>query len=247
MSERAALTRLRREYSHIQNEKIPHIVARPSEKNMLTWHFVLHDLPSESPYCGGVYWGRLAFPKEYPLKPPAIYMNTQSGRFETHVRLCLSMSDFHPESWNPSWRIESILIGLVSFMLDPNEPRTTGGVHTSAQRRRELAVASFDANQGNAEFRELFPEFCAEAQRHTSGLFFLNEPPAAFLEAFAASSPPATSPTIPGAMLAAGVQQPVNVAGARRDGPGLPKALLALSVLVLFLSCVGYFASRGSN
>ena len=32
------------------------------------------------------------------------------------VRLCLSMSDYHPESWNPSWSIETLLVGLQSFM-----------------------------------------------------------------------------------------------------------------------------------
>ena len=140
MAEKAALTRLRREYAIIQQSpKIPHIVARPSETNILVWHFVLHDLPAETPYRGGVYEGKLVFPREYPLKPPAIYMLTPSGRFDINTRLCLSMSDFHPESWNPSWRIESILVGLVSFMLDPSEPRTTGGMHTSEGKRRDYA------------------------------------------------------------------------------------------------------------
>lgn len=143
---------------------------------MLVWHYVLHDLPAESPYNGGVYWGKLVFPKEYPLKPPAIFMLTPSGRFETGVRLCLSMSDFHPETWNPSWRIESILIGLISFMLDPAEPVTTGGMQASPAKRREYARASFDHNVGNAEFRELFPECCDQAKRRPCGSFFLEAP-----------------------------------------------------------------------
>ena len=119
--------------------------------------FVLHDLPAETPYRGGVYEGKLVFPQEYPLKPPSIYMITASGRFEVNTRLCLSMSDFHPESWNPSWRIESILVGLVSFMLDHNEPRTTGGMHASEAKRRELALASFTFNAQRKEFQQLFP------------------------------------------------------------------------------------------
>ena len=36
---------------------------------------------------------------DYPFKPPSLLMVTPSGRFETGVRLCLSMSDFHPETW----------------------------------------------------------------------------------------------------------------------------------------------------
>jgi ubiquitin-protein ligase len=54
-----------------------------------------------SPYEGGYYHGKLKFPPEYPLKPPSILMLTPSGRFKPNTRLCLSMSDFHPETWNP--------------------------------------------------------------------------------------------------------------------------------------------------
>ena len=43
-----------------------------------------------------------------------------SGRFETNTRLCLSMSDYHPESWNPSWSVETLLVGLQSFMYEEN-------------------------------------------------------------------------------------------------------------------------------
>lgn len=232
MSERAAITRLRREYSNIQAEKIPHIVARPTEKDLLVWHYVLHDLPTSSPYTGGVYWGKLVFPRGYPLQPPAIYMLTPSGRFEINMRLCLSMSDFHPESWNPSWRIESILIGLVSFMLDPNEPRTTGGVHAPVAKRRELAKASFDSNRGHAEFRELFPEFCDETKLHPAGGFFLQElPPVEALRALAATPNPMRC----AGDEAAGADGAGNPDAAGGRG-GLPATLVALSLLVLVVS-----------
>lgn len=38
-------------------------------------------------------------------------------RFKTHMRLCLSMSDFHPDTWNPAWSVSTILTGLLSFMV----------------------------------------------------------------------------------------------------------------------------------
>lgn len=43
-------------------------------------------------------------------------MITPSGRFQVDTRLCLSISDFHPDTWNPSWTVSTILMGLVSFM-----------------------------------------------------------------------------------------------------------------------------------
>lgn len=44
-------------------------------------------------------------------------MITPNGRFQSNTRLCLSMSDFHPDTWNPAWSVESILKGLLSFMV----------------------------------------------------------------------------------------------------------------------------------
>ena len=37
-------------------------------------------------------------------------------------RLCLSISDFHPDTWNPAWSVSTILTGLLSFMVSCNEP-----------------------------------------------------------------------------------------------------------------------------
>lgn len=44
-------------------------------------------------------------------------MTTPSGRFQPDTRLCLTMSDFHPSLWNPSWSVATILNGLLSFMV----------------------------------------------------------------------------------------------------------------------------------
>ena len=66
---------------------------------------------------GGVYHGKLVFPGEFPFKPPSIYMITPNGRFKCNTRLCLSISDFHPDTWNPAWSVATILTGLLSFMV----------------------------------------------------------------------------------------------------------------------------------
>lgn len=31
------------------------------------------------------------------MKPPSVIMITPSGRFQPNARICMSMSDFHPE------------------------------------------------------------------------------------------------------------------------------------------------------
>jgi ubiquitin-conjugating enzyme E2 J2 len=93
--------RLTKELRSLQKDPIksPKIVVKPNESNILEMHYVIEG--SAGPYKGGFYHGKLMFPKDYPLKPPSVMMLTPSGRFQPNRRLCLSMSDFHPETWNP--------------------------------------------------------------------------------------------------------------------------------------------------
>lgn len=80
------------------------------------------------------------FPPDYPFAPPAIRMHTPSGRFQPSTRLCLSISDFHPKSFNPAWSVSTILIGLMSFMT--SEEMTTGSIGGSDSERRWYAARS---------------------------------------------------------------------------------------------------------
>lgn len=83
-------------------------------------------------------------PVEYPSKPPGIMMLTPSGRFEVEKKICLSMSDYHPESWSPAWSISKVLIGMVSFMA--TDERTTGCIVTSYETKLRFAKASLKWN-----------------------------------------------------------------------------------------------------
>ena len=67
-------------------------------------------------------------------------MITPSGRFQTSTRLCLSISDFHPKSFNPAWEVSTILIGLLSFMT--SDEMTTGSISAGDRERRILADKS---------------------------------------------------------------------------------------------------------
>lgn len=68
---------------------------------------------------GGIYHGRILLPAEYPFKPPAFMMLTPSGRFQTGVKICLSISSHHPEHWQPSWSVRTALMALIAFMPTP--------------------------------------------------------------------------------------------------------------------------------
>ncbi|CAJ1357036.1 unnamed protein product [Effrenium voratum] len=152
-----AVRRLRRELEALKRSNNSQILVRPAEDNLLEWHFLLHSFPHDSPYSKGCYHGKIIFPAQYPHAPPAIVMMTPSGRLDIGKKLCLSMTDFHPESWNPAWSLETILVGLLSFFM--SEEGGYGSVQASPQQRQALAEQSWEVNAASELFRSLFPDF----------------------------------------------------------------------------------------
>jgi ubiquitin-conjugating enzyme E2 J2 len=78
-------------------------------------------------------------------------MITPSGRFQPDTRLCLTMSDFHPSLWNPSWSVSTILNGLLSFMV--SEETTTGSIKTSTAEKKIYAAKAHLWNLRHQKFR----------------------------------------------------------------------------------------------
>eukprot|EP00727_Mastigamoeba_balamuthi_P012975 m51a1_g830 putative ubiquitin-conjugating enzyme 34 isoform 1 (169) ;mRNA; f:734069-734693 len=146
--------RLRLEWQAIMRSPIPNLIACPDPDDITLWHYALLG-PEDTPYAGGVYYGRVQFKPNYPHAPPAIFMSTPSGRFKPETRLCLSMSDYHPETWTPAWSVSSILLGLLSFMLENTV--TAGSIETSVEDKRALAASSLEFNKSLPKFRQLFP------------------------------------------------------------------------------------------
>ena len=150
-----ATNRLKQDYLRLNRDPVPYVNAVPIPNNILIWHYVVTG-PENSLYEGGYFHGKLVFPNDFPFKPPAIYMITPNGRFEVNKKLCLSISDFHPDTWNPSWSVSTILTGLLSFMLETTP--TTGSIESSDMKKRKLAKESLEFNLRDNIFCELFPD-----------------------------------------------------------------------------------------
>ena len=100
---KTCLVKLKKELRLFMEAPPPFIPeVSPDESDITHWHFLMQG-PDDTPYEGGVYIGRIRFPNDFPFKPPALFMVTPSGRFETGTSLCVSMSEYHPESWSPGW------------------------------------------------------------------------------------------------------------------------------------------------
>ncbi|CAB3991438.1 ubiquitin-conjugating enzyme E2 J2-like [Paramuricea clavata] len=154
-----ASSRLKQDYLRIRKDPVPYVTAAPLPTNILEWHYCVTG-PEKTPYEGGYYHGKLVFPKEFPFRPPKILMITPNGRFKTNTRLCLSISDFHPDTWNPAWSVSTILTGLLSFMVETSP--TLGSIETHEYQKKQLALSSGEFNIKNEIFCELFPEICEE-------------------------------------------------------------------------------------
>lgn len=148
-----ASVRLKKELKRMKDDPVPLVLALPLEKNILEWRFVLKGAISTD-YAGGHYHGKLKFPSDFPFAPPSIMLITPSGRFVSNARICFSMSDFHPESWNPMWSIGMILTGLLSFM--NSDEQTTGSIDAPSSHRKQLAACSKAFNDNDKTFREVF-------------------------------------------------------------------------------------------
>ncbi|KAK0545304.1 Ubiquitin-conjugating enzyme E2 6 [Tilletia horrida] len=160
MATKAATKRLGKEHLMMIKEPPQYCIARPREDNILEWHYIIRGPPDTS-FHGGEYWGVLQFPPEYPFKPPGIKMFTPSGRFKPDAKICTSMSDFHPGSWNVAWSVSTIIVGLLSFMV--SDEMTTGSVPGTDSERKVLAAQSHGWNIQQKKFKELFPEYSGSA------------------------------------------------------------------------------------
>merc|ERR1719282_1050987 len=77
------------------------------------------------------------------MKPPDIIFLTPNGRFEVGKKICLSITGYHQETWQPSWSIRTALLAIIGFMPSPGQG-TIGSLDYTPEERRALAVKSRD-------------------------------------------------------------------------------------------------------
>jgi len=135
-----AIKRIMKEFQQFQAEPSSDFVAFPIEDNLFEWHFTIKG-PPDSEFANGLYHGRILLPDRYPFAPPDIMILTPNGRFETNTKICLSVTGFHPKSWQPAWGIRTVLIALSAFF--PTEANgAVGSLDLPKSDRLRLAVKS---------------------------------------------------------------------------------------------------------
>ncbi|RKP09708.1 ubiquitin-conjugating enzyme/RWD-like protein, partial [Thamnocephalis sphaerospora] len=140
-----AVRRLLQEVKELQREPSSQFVAYPLEDNLFEWHFTIRG-PKDTSFEGGRqrvrrYHGRLLLPNDYPFKPPNIIMLTPNGRFELNKKICLSITGYHPEYWQPAWGVRTAMLALISFLPTQGES-AIGALDYTDDERRVLARRS---------------------------------------------------------------------------------------------------------
>ncbi|KAF6003282.1 Ubiquitin-conjugating enzyme E2 J1 [Cyanidiococcus yangmingshanensis] len=136
----ASAKRIMQELAELAREPSSLFRVRALEDDLFEVHFTIRG-PTDSAFEEGLYHGRILLPPEYPYKPPEIMLLTPNGRFETGKRICLSVTQHHTETWQPSWGIRTILIALIGFMPSRGDG-AVGALDFSDEERRLLARAS---------------------------------------------------------------------------------------------------------
>ncbi|XWS53526.1 hypothetical protein CRYUN_Cryun10bG0008900 [Craigia yunnanensis] len=153
-----AVKRILQEVKEMQSNPSDDFMSLPLEENIFEWQFAIRG-PRDSEFEGGIYHGRIQLPAEYPFKPPSFMLLTLNGRFETQTKICLSISNHHPEHWQPSWSVRTALVALIAFM--PTSPNgALGSLDYKKEERCVLAIKSREAPPkfGNPERQKLIDE-----------------------------------------------------------------------------------------
>ncbi|OVA02527.1 Ubiquitin-conjugating enzyme [Macleaya cordata] len=138
-----AVKRILQEVKEMQSNPSDDFMSLPLEENIFEWQFAIRG-PSDTEFEGGIYHGRIQLPAEYPFQPPAFMLLTPNGRFETQTKICLSISNHHPEHWQPSWSVRTALVALIAFM-PTNPDGALGSLDYKKEERRVLAIKSREA------------------------------------------------------------------------------------------------------
>ncbi|GER33394.1 ubiquitin-conjugating enzyme family protein [Striga asiatica] len=138
-----SVKRILQEFKEMQSNPSDDFMSLPLEENIFEWQFAIRG-PRDSEFEGGIYHGRIQLPADYPFNPPSFVLLTPNGRFETQTKICLSISNHHPEHWQPSWSVRTALVALIAFM--PTSPNgALGSLDYTKEERRALAIKSREA------------------------------------------------------------------------------------------------------
>jgi ubiquitin-conjugating enzyme E2 J1 len=137
--------RLKGELKILENENnISYITAYQDENDTLLFYFLIYG-QYDTDYKRGQYIGKIILSKNYPFSPPDFMFLTPNGRFEINRKICLSITGFHSDEWNPTITISGMLVQLYT-VFEKDIDVGLGHIKRSKNERKELANKSIEFN-----------------------------------------------------------------------------------------------------
>ena len=114
-----AARRISKEYEEMKREPPQNCTAGPVTPGDLTnWNATIIG-PPDSPYQNGVFSLKIAFPFDYPFRPPKVQFLTKiyHPNINQNGSICL---DILKDQWSPALTISKVLLSISSLLCDPN-------------------------------------------------------------------------------------------------------------------------------
>jgi ubiquitin-conjugating enzyme E2 J2 len=158
------------QYNRYIRQPEDNIIVVMDDANIKRWYALI--LGNHEPYHRAEILFMFKVPDEYPHKPPSVECLTPNGIFELGGPLCVSISEFHRESWVKSLGITGYAKQLWNALLCFSPDDTINSIRvtwTSPETRQSLANQSRAYNEKcNKEvydlvnvYVETHPEFAA--------------------------------------------------------------------------------------
>mmetsp|Transcript_102983 Transcript_102983/g.268858 ORF Transcript_102983/g.268858 Transcript_102983/m.268858 type:complete len:174 (+) Transcript_102983:108-629(+) len=151
----SAYRRLLRDFKKVTANDAPEgISAAPVGDDLFQWTAIVFG-PADTPWEGGVWKLDMAFPPEYPDKPPTVRFRNEV--FHPNVfpdgQICLDLlrATGAAAGWSPSYDVCAILVAIQSLLADPDTHATPeGGANPDAE-----GLFVRDRHQYNARVKAL--------------------------------------------------------------------------------------------
>jgi ubiquitin-conjugating enzyme E2 J1 len=148
----------------LQNFKKVQKLGNPYIKYVLSqdisvWYVLFHGFSGDSDeFVDGEYLCKIVIPAEFPKNPPQFYMLTPNGLYECNGKVCISIGEFHENSYINTLGIAGFTEQLVSGFIGW---RTIGAgtrlLDSTVAEKKHLASQSKGYNAAHhAEIMALF-------------------------------------------------------------------------------------------
>lgn len=161
MNNSKLISRINGEIKIIKKDPLNYATAYPDENNIKIW-YVLFVGQKDTDYSGGHYICKITLSDDYPFSPPKLLFLTPNGRFEINMYICLTITHFHPEHWQATITIKTMLIQIFTMFSIEGSPSHIGHLApptfgTSSNERMAYAENSIKYNIEN--HKDIYEKF----------------------------------------------------------------------------------------